>query len=159
MKGEGTWSEIDEGTANTPPETTAEPADRDIRWGSSQGVRLMFNDVHFSAADGDELTFTAEAQYPGILQPSIIGIKGERDNRAVSITALNPSAEETRVNFYAHDGYGGRAPNHARVTVNTNELRIIRENSLAGTAVGAPLVGQPYDLDGDESPDETIPTV
>ena len=133
---EGPWSDTGQGRANTPPERIAEPAKRSIGWKSTAGVRLEWNDIHFNDADGDELTYTEEAEYPGILKTSMGTERLEPGRAALWIRAWNPSAEPTIVTFYAHDGYGGTASNTATVTVKTNEVRSIRENSAAGTAVG-----------------------
>ena len=54
-----------------------------------------------------------------------------------------------------HDGYGGYIDRKFSWTGKQSETRAIAENSPAGTAVGAPVTGTPYD-DGDDETNDAL---
>ena len=131
---EGPWSDIGEGTANTPPNTNnwSLPA-YSLPWGATSvphGVALYFED-----ADGDTLTYSASSQYPGVIRVWMT-------DGHLSTKAVNPSA--STVTFGAHDAYGGYVSHAVTVTGTGNETRSVAENSAAGTHVGRALGGTPY---------------
>ncbi|MDE2640775.1 MAG: fibronectin type III domain-containing protein, partial [Chloroflexota bacterium] len=149
----GAWSNTGSGRANRPPAATSASflggtftvgsiADYDE---SNPLVGAFFED-----ADGDTLTYSAAAQYPGLLGVSLSGASG---GALLRVTLLNPGA--SGVTYTAADAYGGSVTRTVTLTGTANERRSVAENSAAGTAVGAPVTGIPYD-DGDEETDDTL---
>ena len=130
------------GRANRPP-TSTEPANLQpsytILWGGDDLVRTL-NDK-FADDDGDTLTYSASAQYPGVLR---IGIEGA-DSDKLRIHALNPATSQ--VTYGVSDGYGGYASKTIDVSGSADAFngadlsRSVAENSAAGTAVGNPVTG------------------
>ena len=57
--------------------------------------------------------------------------------------------------YGAHDRYGGFISRDVTITFVDNQTRQIDENSPAGTAVGNPVTGKPYD-DGDDQTDDAL---
>ena len=100
--------------------------------------------------DGDTLSYTATAQYPGILGASVTGT-------TASINALNPAPHggSSTVTYKATDGYGGYATSEMSFTVTANVTRSVSERASGGAAVGAPVTGKPYD-DGDAQTDDAL---
>lgn len=160
-EGEGSWSDIGEGTANSPPQICCFAKEHDqsyftgIPYGAHRTRHLQTNaGVHFiTDPDNDPLTYEASARYPGILSQVNAYFKDSDGVAVMAHLGLNPAASP--IDFTVRDAYGGVAKDWLLVTVITDSVRTIRENSPPGTNVGAPLVGNTYDLDGDEEPDET----
>ena len=143
-EGEGPWSDIGEGTANRPPNLTGWIlVDYIGTWG-----REVVGDVGnvFADADGDTLTFAVSPTYPGVATVRV-------DGSTLYTTILNPAA--TSMTYGAHDGYGGYASRTRTVTGRGNVARSVFENSPAGTAVGDPVTGTPYD-DGDDQTNDAL---
>ena len=145
----GGWSSAGAGQANRPPYGTGWGyTNWTINWGA-HGVAGIGG--HFDDDDGDELTYTVESDYPGILKAWI-----EEDSPTLGVQAHNPSVEAKSVRYKAHDGYGGvSTPSVLSVNVVANEVRYVAENTLGNTLVGRPVVGNSYDIDGVDGPDET----
>ena len=150
-EGEGPWSDTGSGRANRPPRSTEAPnlqPSYTLLWGGDDSVRTL-NDK-FTDDDGDALTYSASAQYPGVLR---VGIEGENSDR-LRIHVLNPAT--STVTYGVSDGYGGYASKtidvsgSAEVLTGSELTRSVAENSPAGTAVGDPVPGTPYD-DGDDA--------
>ncbi len=93
----------------------------------------------FTDPDGDTLTYAASVTHPGELMASITG----EDSDTLSVVARNPAS--STVIYGAYDGYGGYASRTLTVTGTAAESRSVVENSVAGTEVGAPVTGRPYD--------------
>ena len=133
-EGEGPWSDIGEGTANRPPNLTIWfLTDYTGTWG-----REVTGDVGntFTDPDGDTLSFAASPTYPGVASVRM-------DGSTLYTDILNPAA--TVITYGAHDGYGGYASRTFKLTGRGDVTRSVRENSPAGTAVGDPVTGTPYD--------------
>ena len=87
-----------------------------------------------------------------------VGIEGENSDK-LRIHVLNPAT--STVTYGVSDGYGGYASKTIDVSgsadaFNGAELtRSVAENSPAGTAVGDPVPGTPYD-DGDDETDDAL---
>ena len=153
---EGPWSDIGEGRANRAPRST-EPSNLQpfytLLWGGEDSIRTL-NDK-FADDDGDSLTYSASAQYAGVLR---LGIEGENSDK-LRIHILNPAT--STVTYGVSDGYGGYASKTIDVSgsadaFNGAELsRSVAENSPAGTAVGDPVPGTPYD-DGDDETNDAL---
>ena len=132
----GPWSDIGEGTANTPPAASgSDLADATITVGvaTDYDISDKFTDV-----DSDTLTYSASAQYPGVLTTAITGVSSD----TLTATAVNPAASV--VTYGVSDGYGGYASRTVTITGQSSETRSVAENSAAGTAVGDPVTGTPY---------------
>ena len=135
-EGEGPWSDIGEGTANTPPTTTgAALADANIAVGASASNVIS---GQFTDADSDALTYSAVSAYLGVLTAAITG--GSSDT--LTVTAVNPAA--ATVTYGAHDGYGGYVSRTVVYTGMASKTRSVAENSAADTSVGDPVTGAPY---------------
>ena len=65
----------------------------------------------------------------------------------------NPGTLE--LTYGVHDGYGGYTHRKFSWTGKQTETRAVAENSAAGTAVGDPVTGTPYD-DGDDETDDAL---
>ena len=156
--GPSPWSDVGEGKANRPPAVNpayAVPLDK------RDHVNLLssmdFEDYEikppgkrlFLDPDGDALAYSTSAQYPGILEARMLNAQSDRR----FLRGLNPGSS----NFtdYASDGYGGVASLTSIFTASQNETRAVAENSPAGTLVGDPVTGRPYD-DGDPETDDSL---
>ncbi|MDE2868042.1 MAG: fibronectin type III domain-containing protein, partial [Chloroflexota bacterium] len=155
-EGESPWSDTGSGRANRPPRSTEAPnlqPSYTVLWGGADSVRTL-NDK-FADADGDSLTYSASAQYPGVLR---VGIEGD-DSDKLRIHVLNPAT--STVTYGVSDGYGGYASKTIDVSGSADAFngadvrRSVAENSAAGTAVGDPVTGTPYD-DGDDQSDDAL---
>ncbi|MCY3939010.1 MAG: fibronectin type III domain-containing protein, partial [Chloroflexi bacterium] len=141
----GPWSDTGSGRANRPPRST-EPANvqpiNTLLWGGDDSVRTLSD--KFADDDGDSLTYSASAQHPGVLK---VGIEGD-DSDKLRIHVLNPAT--STVTYGASDGYGGYASKTIDVSGSADAFngaglsRSVAENSPAGTAVGNPVTGNPY---------------
>ena len=146
----GPWSDTGSGTANTPPVGTG------VGWGARQLNRGAYGPStsgvtgHFTDADGDTLTYSAAPPYPGLVNAWFAGAQ-------LWLSTPNPTpASGVNIAYRAHDPYGGVSdPSTVRITVVDNPTRSIAENAAAGTAVGDPVAGNPYD-DGDDQTDDTL---
>ncbi|MYA19442.1 MAG: hypothetical protein F4Z25_04055, partial [Chloroflexi bacterium] len=146
-EGEGPWSDIGEGTANRPPTAGASPlADATAAWNESTDYDVSDK---FSDADGDTLTYSASSEYPGVLTAAITG----DDADTLTVTVINPAA--STVTYGVSDGYGGYASLTVEITGARSETRSVIENAAAGTAVGDPVTGTPYD-DGDDQTNDAL---
>ncbi|MYK88766.1 MAG: hypothetical protein F4018_10760, partial [Acidobacteria bacterium] len=146
-EGVGPWSDTGEGTANRPPTATAlSLSDATIAWKGSSDYDVSDK---FSDADGDALTYSASAAHPGVLTAAITG--GAADT--LRVTVLNPAS--STVTYAASDPYGGYLARTVTITGGASVTRSIAENSAAGTAVGDPVTGSPYD-DGDDQTDDAL---
>ncbi len=142
--GDGSWSDTGEGTANRPPNATSTafnggtfPVGSTADYNETgQGALGVF----FADADSDALTYSAAAQHPALLGVSLTGAAGEARLRA---TLLNQGS--SKLTFTASDAYGGSVTRTVTIAITAKESRSIAENSPAGTAVGAPVTGTPYD--------------
>ncbi|MXY15554.1 MAG: hypothetical protein F4Y57_00705, partial [Acidobacteria bacterium] len=150
--GAGPWSDIGEGTANRPPTPTGTAFNGGtFSVGSvatyaeaGQGALGVF----FGDPEGDALTYSASAQHPALLG---VGLSGAAGSATLTATLLNPGASQ--IIFTATDPYGGQVTRTTTITGTAKTSRSIAENSAAGTAVGAPVTGTPYD-DGDAETDD-----
>ncbi|MXY98465.1 MAG: hypothetical protein F4Z29_12135, partial [Gemmatimonadetes bacterium] len=149
-EGEGPWSDTGEGRANRPPNLTSvfllehtfelgEDATTDLLNGHGNGR-------YFQDADGDTLTFSASSEYPGLIRVTVVGIEMKPD-------FLNPGSSV--ITYGAHDAYGGYVFRTVTGHVRGDMTRSVAENSGAGTAVGGPVTGTPYD-DGDDQTDDAL---
>ena len=155
-EGPGPWSDMSSGRANRPPRST-EPSNLQpfltLLWGGNDHVRTLSD--KFADDDGDTLTYAASAQYPGVLR---LGIEGE-DSDKLRIHVLNPATSS--VTYGVSDGYGGYASKTIDISGSADSFngadlsRSVAENSAAGTAVGDPVTGTPYD-DGDDETDDAL---
>ena len=142
-EGVGAWSDTGSGQANRPPTICClakgdSGFNRGIPWGAHRTREMV---GIFSDPDGDELTYSVSAQYPGILRA--LDLQENSDGVPVlSLRGWNPST--SNINYTISDGYGGVASDSAPVTVIANEVRSVPENSAAGTAVGRTVVGNPH---------------
>ncbi len=143
VEGPGPWSDTGEGTANRPPAATSASFGggsfpvgtiADYKETGQGAVGVLFQD-----ADGDTLTYSASAQHPALLGVTLSGAAGSAHLRA---TLLNQGA--SKLNYTASDGYGGQVTRSANITITAKTSREIAENSPAGTNVGAPVTGTPY---------------
>ena len=153
-EGEGPWSAIGEGTANRPPTATSAafnggtfPLGTVATYAETGPGALG---VFFADADGDTLTYAVSSQHPALLGVSLSGAAG---SATLTATVLNPGA--SIITFTASDAYGGQVTRTTTITGTANTSRSIAENSAAGTAVGAPVTGTPYD-DGDDQTDDAL---
>ena len=153
-EGEGPWSDTGEGTANRPPTASSVSFP-----GGTLGMGGSFNwheeaplgsGAFFTDADGDTLTYAATAQHPALLGVSLSGSAG---SAVLTANLLNQGA--SKVNYTASDGYGGQVTRSASITITAKTSRSIAEGSAAGTAVGAPVTGTPYD-DGDPETSDAL---
>ncbi|MCY4582024.1 MAG: fibronectin type III domain-containing protein, partial [Chloroflexi bacterium] len=136
-EGEGPWSDIGEGTANTPPTSTTEAdlADSTIAVAAATDYDVSGK---FTDADGDTLTYSASSAYPGVVTAAITG----SDSDTLTATALNPAA--STVTYGVSDPYGGYASRTVTITGQASASRNIVEGSPVGTTVGDPVTGSPY---------------
>ena len=156
LEGPSDWSTTGSGRANRPPRST-EPANLQpsytVLWGGDDLIRTL-NDK-FADDDGDTLTYAASAQYPGVLR---VGIEGENSDK-LRIHALNPAT--STVTYAVSDAYGGYASKTIDVSGSADSFngadlsRNVAENSAAGTAVGDPVTGTPFD-DGDDQTNDAL---
>ena len=132
-EGEGPWSDVGEGRANRPPNTSAlSLVDQTIPWGSSHYATLP---ALFEDADGDPRTFSASATNPGI-------VKIWLTSTVMHWTMRNPGT--ATVTYGAHDPYGGYVSRTVDYTAVENTTRSVPENSAAGTSVGRTVQGVPH---------------
>ncbi len=133
LEGEGPWSDIGEGTANTPPAASGTGlTDATITVGVA--TDYVISDK-FSDADSDTLTYSASSAHMGVLTAAITG-------GSLTATAVNPAS--TTVTYGASDGYGGYASRSVTIMGQSSATRSVAENAAAGTAVGNPVTGTPY---------------
>ena len=133
LEGEGPWSDIGEGTANTPPAANgADLADATIAVGVATNYDISGK---FTDADSDTLTYSASSQYPGVLTAAVTG-------GSLTATAVKPAS--TTVTYGASDGYGGYTSRSVTIMGQSSATRSVAENAAAGTAVGDPVTGTPY---------------
>ena len=150
----GPWSDTGEGRANRPPRGTG------VGFTPWRGYWKVLQsedgaDTHFADDDGDSLTYISWAEYPGILE-TYLNNNLPNNIRRLYVEPLNPRVGGSKVYYRAQDGYGGAAdPANFWVNINSDTYRDIAENSPAGTLVGAPVTGTPYD-DGDPETDDTL---
>ena len=162
----GGWSETSTGRANrapvisylakVPPESGETSYFSGIPYGAFRTRHLQNNAgvQFFTDPDDDELTYEASARYPGIISEVRAYFDAGAGVAAFGHRGLNPSA--SGIDFTIMDAYGGVATDWLLVTVIASNLpRSVNENSPAGSNVGLPLTGHPYDLDGDGEPDES----
>ena len=142
-EGDGAWSNTGEGTANTPPAATSTPF---LGGTFPVGSIADYNEagqgalgVFFADADSDTLTYSAAAQHPALLGISLTGDAGEAQLR---VTLLNQGS--SKVTYTASDAYGGQVTRTVTIGITARASRNIAENSPAGTAVGDPVTGTPY---------------
>ena len=155
LEGEGPWSDIGEGTANRPPTASSTPFNGgtfpvgSIATYAETGQGAL--GVFFADAEGDALTYAASSQHPALLGVSLSGAAG---SATLTATLLNPGA--STITFTASDAYGGQVTRTTTITGSPKTVsRSVAENSAAGTAVGDPVTGVPYD-DGDEQTDDAL---
>ncbi len=153
-EGEGPWSDTGSARANRPPTTTS-ASFLGGTW--PVGTVANYNEtgsgavgVLFADADGDSLTYAAAAQHPALLGVSLTGAAAEAK---LQVTLLNQGS--SKVTYTATDAYGGSVTRSATIGITAKTSRSIAENSAAGTAVGAPVTGTPYD-DGDDQTNDAL---
>ena len=136
-EGVGDWSDTGSGQANRPPTASALSLSRRH---ASPGRASADYDVSdkFEDADGDTLTYSALAAYPGVLTTAITG----SDSDTLRVTVLNPAS--STVTYAASDAYGGYLARTVTITGTASVSRSIAENSVAGTAVGDAVAGTPH---------------
>ncbi len=132
----GPWSKIGSGRANSAPRRATYPPQYPtftVFWKDTYEKDLR---GHYADADGDSFTYSVESLDPGFIEAWISG-------SSVFVRILNPATAKIRITAY--DSYGGVGPNLlpnyfglARITLS------VPENSPAGTAVGNPVTGIPY---------------
>ncbi len=141
---DGPWSDTGEGTANRAPNAI----DTALFSGGTLGVGGSFawheeaplgSGPFFADADGDALTYSASAEHPALLGVSLSGAAG---SAVLTANLLNQGA--SKVNYVASDPYGGQVTRTTTITITAKTSRSIAENSAAGTAVGDPVTGTPY---------------
>ena len=139
----GPWSDVGEGTANRPPVASGVSF-----LGGTLGMGGSFawheqppsgTGPFFSDPDGDTLTYSASAERPALVGVSLSGAAG---SSVLTASLLNQGA--SKVSYTASDGYGGQVTRTASLTVTAKTSRDILEGSPAGTAVGTPVTGTPY---------------
>ena len=143
-EGPGPWSATGEGRANRPPNLTIWfLTDYTGTWGRETAGTIgnVFQD-----ADGDTLSYSASSNRPGV---SSVRMEGAN----IYSRMLNPGS--STITYGAHDGYGGYASRTFKLTGTADVTRSIAENSAAGTTVGDPVTGTPYD-DGDDQTDDSL---
>jgi len=133
----GPWSATGAGQANRPPTTTALALqDRELARGE------FFNESigtsYFEDPEGDDLSFSASAEHPGILRARMTG----EFETSLTVEGLNPSS--STVTYGAHDGYGGYVSRSFVVTVTDSATRSVREDVPAATLVGDPVTGTAF---------------
>ena len=142
-EGEGAWSATGEGTANRPPAASSVSFS-----GGTSGVGGSFawheapplgSGAFFSDPDSDALTYSAAAQHPALLGVSLTGAAG---SAVLTANLLNQGS--SKVTYTARDAYGGSVTRTTTIGITAKTSRSIAENSAAGTAVGAPVTGTPY---------------
>ena len=140
---ESSWSATGEGTANRPPTATSTPFNggtfpvgsiADYRE-SGQGALGVF----FQDADSDALTYAAAAQHPALLGVSLSGAAGD-----AHLQATNLNQGSSQLTFTASDPYGGQVTRTTTIGITAKRSRRVAENSPAGTLVGDPVTGTPY---------------
>ncbi|MDE2903093.1 MAG: fibronectin type III domain-containing protein [Chloroflexota bacterium] len=144
LEGEGPWSDAGTGRANRPPSLTARfLTDYTGTWGRevAENISNVFQD-----ADGDTLTYSASSSRPAVVSVRMDG---------ADIYSLIRNPGSTTISYGAHDPYGGYVARTFNMTGRANETRSIAENSAAGTAVGDPVTGTPYD-DGDDETNDAL---
>ena len=138
---DGPWSDIGSGRANSAPTRTltgrTQGQQVDVPWGGTDDIHPIGK--YFADADGDTLTFVATTAHPGIIR---LTIEGDDSDKKLRIHFLNPV--EVPITFGAHDGYGGYSEDWLTINPIANLDRNILENSPAGTLVGDPVTGTPY---------------
>ncbi|MCY3913002.1 MAG: fibronectin type III domain-containing protein, partial [Chloroflexi bacterium] len=139
----GPWSDTGSGRANRAPTATSASF---LGGTFSVGTKVDYREtgngalgVMFADADGDALTYSAAAQHPALVGVSLSGAAGQAHLRA---TLLNQGS--SKVTYTATDPYGGSVTRTATLMITAKESRSIAENSAAGTAVGNPVTGTPY---------------
>ena len=131
---------------NRPPTLSDDSfiADASYPWGAVGELDNLAG--FFTDADGDTLTYTASYAHPGVMKASVNGTTLWTDFR-------NPGT--TTLTYGAHDGFGGYVSRTATISSTGTVTRSVRENSAAGTTVGARVPGMPYD-DGDDETDDAL---
>ena len=150
LEDEGPWSDIGEGRANLPPVFTEVDT-------TQAAYTLELDDestaspitAEFSDPDDDALSYSASSEHPSVVRASIV----VNSPAALKLDAVNPAT--STVTYGAHDGYGGYALRTVEASVRRSEARSVGENSPAGTPVGEPVTGTPYD-DGDDQTDDAL---
>ena len=71
-----------------------------------------------------------------------VSLTGAAGSAHLRVTLLNQGS--SKVTYTAHDAYGGSVTRTATIGITAKTSRSIAENSAAGTAVGAPVTGTPY---------------
>ena len=132
----GPWSDIGEGTANTPPAVKGTNL-ADATIALANATDYVINDK-FTDADSDTLTYAASSAYPGVVTAAVTG----NDSDTLTVTAVNPAASV--ITYGVSDDYGGYASRTVTITGQSSVTRSVAEDSPAGTAVGAPVTGTPY---------------
>ncbi|MDE0195862.1 MAG: fibronectin type III domain-containing protein, partial [bacterium] len=140
----GAWTAIAEARANRPPTgTSLQLADGSFGVGVFVRPTSPIADF-FADADDDTLTFSTSSNYRGVAY-SYIGIDPDVEGNPVKLwaRAINPST--ATITYGASDAYGGYASKTWKITGVANPVRSVPENSPAGTAVGAPVVGSSWE--------------
>ena len=150
LEGEGPWSDTGSGRANEPPvftEVDTTQASYTLELDDESTASPITTE--FSDPDDDTLSYSASSEHPSVVRASIV----VNSPAALKLDAVNPAT--STVTYGAHDGYGGYALRTVEASVRSSETRSVGENSPAGTLVGEPVTGTPYD-DGDDQTDDAL---
>ena len=167
-EGLGPWSDIGEGRANRPPHHAAHHGGTTYYYlvNNNQPVGELWVgwpiEIYFADPDGDSLSWAVSSQYPGIgdvgefqwkERPAEYPFLADEPTLRWTFLFYNPGTLE--LTYGVHDGYGGYTHRKFSWTGKQAETRAVAENSPAGTAVGDPVTGTPYD-DGDDETDDAL---
>ena len=134
-EGAGPWSDIGQGQANRPPGAAGQalPA----HTGAVNTVGSLSTASYFTDPDSDALTYMVTSEYPGLVQ------MGAAPGATVSWSYLNSG--RSQITITAQDGYGGAFSGSFTATASPPAwTRAVAENAAAGTLVGNPVTGTPY---------------
>ncbi|MCY4625089.1 MAG: putative Ig domain-containing protein, partial [Chloroflexi bacterium] len=147
--GSSSWSGTGSGKANSPPKVGLVLTDFEIIREPYASYSRPAGEwpTYFTDSDGDTLTPSAEAQYPGLLRVSA----STGTDYSIRVVGLNPGT--STLTYGVSDGYGGVASKTVTYTIVYNAERAVMENSAAGTLVGAPVAATPY---GEETYTHTL---
>ena len=142
------WSDTVSLKANSPPVAKGIYPVWNAGWPATYPPAGHVPADFYTDADGDTMTYWVSSQYPGIVTASL-----DDANKFFTMRALNPGS--ATVTYGAKDTYGGHTTVTVQVKATGKVTRSVAELSPAGTAVGNPVTGTPYD-DGDDQTDDAL---
>ena len=149
-EGEGPWSDTGSGQANRPPVYGGVfLIDITFNRGTTWAPNWTNFRKWFSDSDGDTLTPWVRSEYPGILPAWVVA------DATTAFRFRGDNQGRVTLHYGAYDGYGGSFGMSVTYTIADQQTREVAENSAAGTAVGDPVTGTPYD-DGDDQTDDAL---